>query len=90
VVEVADGQVDLEVRTIDVWTLSPTFEFSRNGGDNRTSLGIPSDYVWTTRGSPCIHPDLRRRLHPMTATWPTPTIDLKPSRTISAPPPIVM
>ncbi len=40
VVEVADGQVDLEVRTIDVWTLSPTFEFSRNGGDNRTSIGI--------------------------------------------------
>ncbi|MCE7903979.1 MAG: hypothetical protein DYH20_15460, partial [Gammaproteobacteria bacterium PRO9] len=40
VVEVAGGQVDLEVRTIDVWTLSPTFEFSRNGGDNRTSLGI--------------------------------------------------
>lgn len=40
VVAVHSGQVDIEVRTIDVWTLSPTFEFSRNGGDNRTSIGI--------------------------------------------------
>lgn len=40
VTAVDNGQVDLEVRTTDVWTLSPTFEFSRNGGDNRTSVGI--------------------------------------------------
>lgn len=39
-VAVDSGQVDIEVRTLDVWTLSPTVEFSRSGGNNRTSLGI--------------------------------------------------
>ncbi len=36
----ADGFVDLEVRTTDVWTLSPTLKFGRNGGANRSSIGI--------------------------------------------------
>lgn len=40
VVAVDSGQVDLDVRTTDVWTLSPTVEFSRSGGANRTSIGI--------------------------------------------------
>jgi hypothetical protein len=33
-------QVDLEVQTRDVWTLSPTFSFGRSGGNSRTSIGI--------------------------------------------------
>jgi outer membrane protein assembly factor BamA len=40
VVAVDGNQVDLEVRTIDVWTLTPTFEYGRSGGSNRSSLGI--------------------------------------------------
>ena len=36
----ADGFVDLEVRTTDVWTLSPTLKFGRSGGANRSSIGI--------------------------------------------------
>jgi len=34
------GFVDLEVRTTDVWALSPTFKFGRSGGRNSTSLGV--------------------------------------------------
>jgi hypothetical protein len=40
VVAVEGNQVDIEVRTIDVWTLNPTLEFARSGGHNRTSVGI--------------------------------------------------
>ena len=34
------GFVDLEVRTTDVWALSPTFKFGRSGGSNRSSVGV--------------------------------------------------
>ena len=40
VVAVAGNQVDIEVRTTDVWTLNPTLEFGRSGGTNRSSVGI--------------------------------------------------
>ena len=40
IVAIDGTQVDLEVRTIDVWTLTPTLEFGRQGGNNRTSFGI--------------------------------------------------
>jgi len=40
IVAIDGAQVDLEVRTIDVWTLTPTLEFGRQGGSNRTSFGI--------------------------------------------------
>jgi outer membrane protein assembly factor BamA len=35
-----DGYIDLEVRTTDVWTLSPTVSFGRSGGANRSSIGV--------------------------------------------------
>ena len=40
VVAAEGNQVDLEVRTIDVWTFNPTLEFGRSGGSNRSSVGI--------------------------------------------------
>ena len=40
VIDRADGFVDLEVRSTDVWTLSPTLKFGRSGGANRTSIGV--------------------------------------------------
>jgi len=40
VVAVDGNQLDLEVRTIDVWTFTPTLEFGRSGGSNRSSVGI--------------------------------------------------
>ena len=39
-VENADGSVDLEVMTKDVWTLSPQLSFSRAGGENETLFGL--------------------------------------------------
>jgi len=36
----ADGVVDLEVRTRDVWTLNPDISVSRSGGENRTKIGL--------------------------------------------------
>jgi hypothetical protein len=38
--ERGEGYIDLEVRTTDVWTLSPTVSFSRSGGANRSSIGV--------------------------------------------------
>ena len=35
-----NGVVDLEVRTNDVWTLSPSISFSRGGGKNSGGFGI--------------------------------------------------
>jgi hypothetical protein len=35
-----DGQVDIEVRTRDVWTLRPGISFERKGGRNTTSFSI--------------------------------------------------
>ena len=35
-----DGRVDVRVRTWDVWTLDPGFNFSRSGGANRTGLQL--------------------------------------------------
>jgi hypothetical protein len=40
VVRVDGNQVDLEVVTTDVWTLSPTLEFGRSGGSNKSSVGL--------------------------------------------------
>jgi outer membrane protein assembly factor BamA len=40
VIAVEGNAVDLEVRTTDVWTLSPTLEYGRSGGNNRTSIGV--------------------------------------------------
>jgi outer membrane protein assembly factor BamA len=39
-IERGDDYVDLEVRTTDVWTLSPTLSFGRSGGANRSSIGV--------------------------------------------------
>jgi outer membrane protein assembly factor BamA len=39
-VSVTDGKVDIEVRTHDIWSLTPDVSFSRSGGENRTGLGI--------------------------------------------------
>lgn len=36
----ADGAVDLEVRTRDVWTLKPGLSFARSGGENRTLIKL--------------------------------------------------
>ena len=33
-----DGRVDIEVRTRDVWTLKPGFNFGRKGGENESGL----------------------------------------------------
>lgn len=35
-----DGSVDVRVRTWDVWTLNPGFNFSRSGGTNSTGLQL--------------------------------------------------
>jgi hypothetical protein len=35
-----DGVVDLEVRTRDVWTLTPDISLSRKGGENRSKIGF--------------------------------------------------
>lgn len=39
-VSLENGVVDLEVRTRDVWTLSPELSVSRSGGENRTKIGL--------------------------------------------------
>lgn len=36
----ADGVVDLEVKSRDVWTLNPDISISRSGGENRTKYGL--------------------------------------------------
>ena len=38
--KVEDGVVDLEVRTTDVWTLSPSISFRRGGGENSGGIGL--------------------------------------------------
>src|SRR5262249_1684438 len=37
---VRDGKVDLVVRTKDVWTLKPGFNFGRSGGENSTGFSF--------------------------------------------------
>lgn len=39
-VKYEDGVVDLEVDTIDVWTLTPELSLGRGGGENRLGIGI--------------------------------------------------
>lgn len=39
-VRYADGRVDVRVRTQDVWTLQPRFDYSRNGGVDTSSVGF--------------------------------------------------
>jgi hypothetical protein len=36
----ADGTVDVNVRTSDVWTLIPRVSFSRTGGENNSGIGV--------------------------------------------------
>jgi hemolysin activation/secretion protein len=36
----ADGVVDIEVRTQDVWTLKPSFNFTRSGGENSSGFDL--------------------------------------------------
>lgn len=36
----ADGQVEVTVRTRDVWTLTPEFSVTRSGGENTTEFGL--------------------------------------------------
>ena len=38
--KVDGGVVDLEVRTADVWSLSPSLRFSRGGGENSAGIGL--------------------------------------------------
>ncbi len=38
--ENADGSMDVEIETQDVWTLNPSFSFGRRGGKNTSSVGI--------------------------------------------------
>jgi len=35
-----DGTVDLELETIDVWTLTPEISLARGGGENRFGIGV--------------------------------------------------
>ena len=37
---VADCVVDVKIRTIDTWTLSPKMRMSRSGGENKTAFGL--------------------------------------------------
>ena len=39
-VRVADGVVDIRVRTKDLWTLMPGFSVSRSGGENRGRVSV--------------------------------------------------
>jgi len=39
-VKFENGVVDLEVETIDVWTLTPELSLGRSGGENRLAIGI--------------------------------------------------
>ena len=39
-VKLEDGVVDLEIRTIDVWTLTPDVSLGRSGGENRFGIGL--------------------------------------------------
>jgi len=39
-VHVENGVVDVEVETIDVWTLTPDLSLGRSGGENRFGIGI--------------------------------------------------
>ena len=40
IVSSSDGEVDIEVRSRDVWSLLPEIELSRSGGENRTAIGL--------------------------------------------------
>ncbi|MEM9057126.1 MAG: POTRA domain-containing protein, partial [Pseudomonadota bacterium] len=39
----ADGTVDVEVKTKDVWSLTPDFSFTRNGGETRWAIGLEEE-----------------------------------------------
>lgn len=47
-VQHADGLVDLEVETSDVWTLMPRLSLSRSGGKNKTAIGIKEQNLFGT------------------------------------------
>lgn len=42
------GQVDLEVRTRDTWSLTPSVSFSRKGGENTGGLGVKESNLFGT------------------------------------------
>ena len=43
---VADGKVDLEVSTRDVWSLSPELSLSRSGGETRSRFGLEENNLF--------------------------------------------
>ncbi len=45
-VRVADGKVDLEVATRDVWSLSPELSLSRSGGETRSRFGLEENNLF--------------------------------------------
>ncbi len=47
-----DGVVDIEVSTRDTWSLEITANYSRAGGDNKTSFGIKEDNLLGAGMSP--------------------------------------
>jgi outer membrane protein assembly factor BamA len=47
-VRYADGQVDVRVRTKDVWTLQPRIDYSRNGGVDTSSIGFEENNLLGT------------------------------------------
>lgn len=44
-VRMVDGVVDIEVRTQDVWTLKPSFTFTRSGGENSSGFDLQESNV---------------------------------------------
>ena len=44
----ADGELEIDVRTRDVWTLTPEITYSRGGGENKTRLGIEEANLFGT------------------------------------------
>lgn len=38
-----NGVVDLEIETLDVWTLEPVLNLSRKGGENKSAIGLKED-----------------------------------------------
>lgn len=43
-----DGVVDLQVRTTDVWTLTPSISAGRSGGENRFGIGLKEQNLFGT------------------------------------------
>ncbi len=44
----ADGELEIDVRTRDVWTLTPEITYSRGGGENKTRLGLEESNLFGT------------------------------------------